>query len=77
MNFTVRSLQAGSIAELQAAVYLGPGAILIDEYDNQIMDDVRRVSIAWNRIDKRLAPGEQDRWIRPDCSRSRSRGSPA
>jgi hypothetical protein len=44
--------------DLQAANYFGNGALLVDEYDPQIMDDVRRVSILWNRIDKRLAPGE-------------------
>lgn len=48
----------GNVAELQAAIVLAQGAILIDEFDPQIMDDVRRTSILWNRIDKRPAPGE-------------------
>ncbi len=43
---------------LQAATTFSNGAILIDEYDNLVFDDLRRNFPVWNRIDKRLAPGE-------------------
>jgi hypothetical protein len=54
-SLTVRSAQ---LAELQAATTFANGAILIDEYDNIIFDDVLRKYPLWNRIDKRPAPGE-------------------
>jgi hypothetical protein len=58
-GFTIGAQNAQqAFGDLQAANYFGNGALLVDEYDPQIMDDVRRVSILWNRIDKRLAPGE-------------------
>lgn len=59
MRFNIGSQNSeGVLNELHAATYFGPGALLIDEYDPIILDDIRRESILWNRIDKRLAPGE-------------------
>lgn len=46
------------LEDLAAATTLANGAILIDEYDNVIFDDVLRKYPMWNRIDKRPAPGE-------------------
>lgn len=43
---------------LQASTTFANGAILIDEYDNLVFDDLRRNFPVWNRIDNRLAPGE-------------------
>jgi len=60
----LRNLKAGAsnvqsfLEELRAANYFGNGALLVDEFDTLILDDIRRESILWNRIDKRLAPGE-------------------
>lgn len=48
----------GFLEELRAANYFGNGALLVDDFDTLIMDEVRRESVLWNRIDKRLAPGE-------------------
>jgi len=42
----------------EAAVVLTDGAILIDEYDSLIFDDVYRNQVVWRRIDHRLSPGE-------------------
>jgi hypothetical protein len=60
----LRQIQAASFSAeqvmdiLQAGTTFGNGAILIDEYDNLIFDDILRRYPAWQRIDKRLAPGE-------------------
>ncbi len=35
-----------------------PGAIIIDWYDSIIFDPLRRKFVLWDRIDKRVAPGE-------------------
>lgn len=46
------------LQSLEAAVSFVDGAIIIDEFDDQIFDDVMRDHPAWGRIDKRPAPGE-------------------
>jgi len=46
------------LQSLQAATTFGNGAILIDEFDRAVFDDVLRRYVLWNRIDVRLAPGE-------------------
>lgn len=43
---------------LAAATAFVEGAIIIDEFDDEIFDDVMRDHPAWGRIDKRPAPGE-------------------
>lgn len=53
-----RDINVRSVDTLSAANYFANGALLIDEFDPVILDDVRRECILWNRIDKRLAPGE-------------------
>lgn len=45
-------------SQLKAATTFGTGAIIVDEFDRILFDDVYRKFILWNRIDKRLAPGE-------------------
>jgi len=53
------SAQAGTLPYgLKASTTFSNGAILIDEYDNMVFDDLRRNFPVWSRIDKRLAPGE-------------------
>jgi len=47
-----------STLELEAATGFYPGAILIDEFDKQIFDDVYRRYVLFNRIKKIKAPGE-------------------
>lgn len=44
--------------ELLGATTFSNGAIIIDEYDDLIFDDLLRNYPPWARIDKRLAPGE-------------------
>ncbi len=54
-----RKFTAAQSTDLQAAgTVLANGAILIDEFDDLIRDDVYREFSAWDRIDKRPAPGE-------------------
>jgi hypothetical protein len=43
---------------LEAATSIVDGAIIIDEFDDDIFDDVLRQWPLWDRIDKRMAPGE-------------------
>lgn len=58
-EFWKKGLEAAqSLDALQAAVTLANGAILIDDYDTVIFDDVLREFPMWERIDKRLAPGD-------------------
>ncbi len=45
-------------ADLQAATSFVEGAIIIDEFDDEIFDDVLREHPVWGRITKRPAPGE-------------------
>ncbi len=56
-----RNFQAAasySLDNLSAAVTLANGAILVDDYDDVVFDEVLRKYPLWDRIDKRLAPGE-------------------
>ena len=46
------------VKDLSGATVFKPGAIVIDWFDPLIFDDVYRDQVAWNRIDKRLAPGD-------------------
>jgi hypothetical protein len=56
---TVNAARAyGELRRLKAATAFGNGAILIDEFDRAIFDDILRRYMLWNRIDMRLAPGE-------------------
>ena len=59
---TTASLNAAKtyseLKRIQAATTFGNGAILIDEFDRAVFDDVLRRYVLWNRIDMRLAPGE-------------------
>ena len=48
---------AGSL-DLEAATSFVDGGIIIDEFDDDIFDDVLRNYILWGRVDKRPAPGE-------------------
>lgn len=50
--------QSGNVDSLMASTSFVNGAILIDEYDNIVFDDLRRDFKVWDRIDKRKAPGE-------------------
>jgi hypothetical protein len=43
---------------LEAANVFANGAILVDEYDKEIFDDLYRNYPVWSWIDKRLAPGD-------------------
>lgn len=47
-----------AMSQLRAATTFGNGAILIDEFDRAVFDDILRRYVLWNRIDMRLAPGE-------------------
>ena len=52
-----KSFASGTLDIMEAATTLANGAILIDEYDPIIFDDILRRYPAWNRIDRRLLPG--------------------
>jgi hypothetical protein len=57
----LQEIRAGfdqTLEVLEAATSFVDGAIIIDEYDDMLFDDVLRVTPAWDRIDKRPAPGE-------------------
>jgi len=59
LNQLIAQAKGGQLPHgLQAGTTFANGAILIDEYDNLVFDDLRRNFPVWNRIDKRLAPGE-------------------
>lgn len=49
--------------DLKAAAQFGNGYVLVDQYDTQIDDAVRRSSIMTQRIRKRLASGDPSRWV--------------
>lgn len=56
---SIRNFTAGRATDLSLeAQTLANGAILVDEYDTIVFDRVLRRYPLWNRIDKRLAPGE-------------------
>lgn len=57
-SFASASQLAEIYSQLLASTTFGNGAIIVDEFDRILFDDVYRKFILWNRIDKRLAPGE-------------------
>ena len=50
--------QSMSLDELMASTTFANGAILVDDYDKIVFDDLRRNFPVWDRISKSLAPGE-------------------
>ena len=51
-------MNRGRSFDLGAATAFVEGAIVIDEYDDIIFDDVLRRFVLWDRVDKRAAIGE-------------------
>ena len=50
--------QEGFVDRLQAANVFSNGALLVDDYDNVIFDDLMRAAPIWSFIDKRRAVGD-------------------
>ena len=62
-------MNRGRSLDLGAATSFVEGAIIIDEYDDLIFDDVLRRFVLWDRIDKRAAIGETTGGLYPDGCR--------